>query len=183
MYAHYPSLVGRTVLITGGATGIGASLVEHFVQQGSKVGFIDIDQRAGGTLVAQLNSACHAPLFVHGDVTDTTALHSAIVEIRSRLGQINVLINNAANDTRHTVEETTPELWDAYIAINLKHTFFAIQAIIEDMRQLGGGSIINFGSPGELLKHTGMPVYTAAKAAVEGLTRSLHETLALITYV
>ena len=176
-FATYPSLIDRTVLITGGATGIGASLVEQFAGQGAKVGFIDIDTDAGTLLAAGLAGSRNAPLFVPADLTDTAAMLSAIDSVRRQLGPIVVLINNAANDRRHSIAETTPESWDAGIAVNLKHQFFAAQAVVADMEQAGGGSIVNFGSVSWMLKMGGMPVYTTAKAAVAGLTRSLARDL------
>ena len=176
-YARYPSLVDRTVLVTGGATGIGASLVEHFVAQGARVGFIDIDVAAGERLAGTLKGGPTAPWFVAADLTDTAALRAAIEELRGRLGPIAVLINNAANDQRHSIEATTPESWDAGIAVNLKHQFFAAQEVAVDMKAAGGGSIVNFGSISWMLKQGGMPVYTTAKAAVQGLTRSLARDL------
>ncbi len=172
-YAQYPSLTDRTVLITGGATGIGADLVEQFAAQGARVGFIDIDAAAATALAATLARARTAPLFVEADLTDIDALRAAIDTVRQRFGPIAVLLNNAANDRRHTIDETTPQSWDAGIAVNLKHQFFAAQAVAADMKALGGGSIVNFGSVSWMLKHGGMPVYTTAKAAVQGLTRSL----------
>jgi NAD(P)-dependent dehydrogenase (short-subunit alcohol dehydrogenase family) len=176
-FATYPSLIDRTVLVTGGATGIGASLVEHFARQGAKVGFIDIDTQAGTLLAAGLADARNVPLFVAADLTDMAAMRSAIDSVRRRLGPIVVLINNAANDQRHSIADTTPESWDAGIAVNLKHQFFAAQAVVADMAQAGGGSIVNFGSVSWMLKMGGMPVYTTAKAAVAGLTRSLARDL------
>lgn len=186
---RYPSLLDRVVLITGGATGIGESLVEHFVAQGAKVGFIDIADEAGEALVARLRDStaaadgsadAHAtpvarttPIYRHCDLTDIDALRAAIADIRATLGPIGVLINNAANDKRHQIADVTSASWDAGIAVNLKHQFFAAQAVIEDMKQLGGGSIVNFGSISWKLKQGGMPVYTTSKAAVQGLTRSL----------
>jgi NAD(P)-dependent dehydrogenase (short-subunit alcohol dehydrogenase family) len=176
-FATYPSLIDRTVLVTGGATGIGASLVEHFAGQGAKVGFIDIDTQAGTLLAAGLAAARTAPMFVGADLTDTAAMLSAIDSVRRRLGPIVVLINNAANDQRHSIADTTPESWDAGIAVNLKHQFFAAQAVVADMQQAGGGSIVNLGSVSWMLKLSGMPVYATAKAAVAGLTRSLARDL------
>ena len=176
-FATYPSLTDRTVLVTGGASGIGASLVEHFAAQGAKVGFIDIDTQAGTLLAAALADAHNAPLFVTADLTDTAALLYAIDSVRRQLGPIVVLINNAANDQRHSIADTTPASWDAGIAVNLKHQFFAAQAVVADMKQAGGGSIVNFGSVSWMLKMGGMPVYTTAKAAVAGLTRSLARDL------
>jgi len=174
--ARYPSLNNRTVLITGGATGIGASLVEYFVAQGARVGFVDIDVAAAQALVATLSAmptTQHKPLFVAADLTDIPALKSAIDAVHAHLGPITILINNAANDRRHSIESTTPESWDAGIAVNLKHQFFAAQHVLADMKQAGGGSIVNLGSISWKLKQGGMPVYTTSKAAVQGLTRSL----------
>ena len=172
-YAHYPSLTDRTVLITGGATGIGATLVEHFADQGAKVGFIDIDASAGAALAEALAASRNAPFFVHADLTDIAALDGAIDAVRKRFGPILVLLNNAANDRRHSIDETTAQAWDAGIAVNLKHQFFAARNVAADMKEAGGGSIVNFGSISWMLKQGGMPVYTTAKAAVQGLTRSL----------
>ena len=176
-FARYPSLVDRSVLITGGATGIGASLVEHFVDQGAKVGFIDIDTAAGAALANALAGARHAPVFVGADLTDIAALEAAVDAVRERFGPIAALLNNAANDHRQGIEQTTPASWDAGIAVNLKHQFFAARKVADDMRQAGGGSIVNFGSVSWMLKQGGMPVYTTAKAAVQGLTRSLARDL------
>ena len=176
-FAAYPSLVDRTVLVTGGATGIGASLVEQFAAQGAKVGFIDIDGPSGHALAAALGGARTPPLFVEADVTDTAALVAAIDAVRARFGPVGALLNNAANDQRHSIAATTPQSWDAGIAINLKQQFFAAQAVVADMRGLGGGSIVNFGSVSWKLKLANMPVYTTSKAAVQGLTRSLAREL------
>ena len=176
-FAAYPSLVDRTVFITGGATGIGASLVEHFVEQGSRVGFVDIDAAAGRALAGRLGGARHTPAFEHCDLTDLAQLDRALHAVRERFGRITVLVNNAANDQRHTIESVTPEYWDDRIAVNLKHQFFAAQKVMEDMKEAGGGSIINFGSISWMLKQGGMPVYTTAKSAVQGLTRSLARDL------
>ncbi|WP_068645292.1 SDR family NAD(P)-dependent oxidoreductase, partial [Variovorax soli] len=121
--------------------------------------------------------ARHAPLFLRADLTDIAALRSAIDQVRAAHGPITVLLNNAANDTRHSIEETTPESWDAGVAVNLRHQFFAAQAVAPDMRAAGGGSIVNFGSVSWKLKQGGMPVYTTSKSAVQGLTRSLARDL------
>jgi NAD(P)-dependent dehydrogenase (short-subunit alcohol dehydrogenase family) len=172
-FARYPSLQDRAVLITGGATGIGATLVQEFVAQGARVGFIDIDVAAGQALVATQSGARHTPVFVGADLTDITALDQAIATIRDRIGPITVLLNNAANDKRHQIDETTSESWDAGIAVNLKHQFFAAKNVAADMKAAGGGSIVNFGSISWKLKQGGMPAYTTSKAAVQGLTRSL----------
>ena len=172
-FARYPSLQDRAVLITGGATGIGATLVEEFVAQGARVGFIDIDAASGNALAARLAGARHAPVFVGADLTDIAALQRAVASVRERTGPIGALLNNAANDQRHLIDETTSASWDAGIAVNLKHQFFAAQAVLADMKAAGGGSIVNFGSISWKLKQGGMPVYTTSKAAVQGLTRSL----------
>jgi NAD(P)-dependent dehydrogenase (short-subunit alcohol dehydrogenase family) len=172
--ARYPSLVDRVVLITGGSTGIGETLVEQFVAQGARVGFVDVDVPNAEALVRRLTpGAMPPPLFVRADVTDIAKLEAAIDTIREKLGPITVLLNNAANDQRHQIEATTPEYWDSAIAVNLKHQFFAARKVSADMKAAGGGSIVNFGSVSWKLKQGGMPVYTTAKSAVQGLTRSL----------
>jgi NAD(P)-dependent dehydrogenase (short-subunit alcohol dehydrogenase family) len=179
--ARYPSLAGKTVLITGGATGIGAAFVEHFFDQGAKVAFFDIDTDAGEALADQLGADLpegrHRPMFLHVDLTDIDALRQGIADVRSAFGPVAVLVNNAANDKRHRIEDVTPELYDAGIAVNIRHQFFAAQAVIDDMKQLGGGSIINLGSISWMLKNGGYPVYVTAKAAVQGMTRGLARDL------
>ena len=177
-FARYPSLEDRAVLVTGGATGIGATLVEAFAVQGARVGFIDIDVAPAQVLVDRLRAdARHAPVFVEADLTDVDALHRAIAQLREQTGPIVVLLNNAANDKRHSIEGTTSASWDAGVAVNLKHQFFAAQQVVPDMKAAGGGSIVNFGSISWKLKQGGMPVYTTSKAAVQGLTRSLARDL------
>jgi NAD(P)-dependent dehydrogenase (short-subunit alcohol dehydrogenase family) len=175
--ARYPSLEGRCVLITGGATGIGATLVEQFAQQGAKVGFIDIDVRNASALKSRVEDMGGTVHFEAADITDIAQLRAAIAVVRERLGPVRVLLNNAANDQRHRIEDTTPESWDAGVAVNLRHQFFAAQAVTADMKSLGGGSIVNFGSISWKLKQGGMPVYTTSKSAVQGLTRSLARDL------
>jgi NAD(P)-dependent dehydrogenase (short-subunit alcohol dehydrogenase family) len=175
--ALYPSLRDRVVLVTGGATGIGACLVESFAAQGARVAFIDIDVGAGLALAERLASGAHAPYFIETDITDIAALERAVAQVRERFGSIRVLLNNAANDRRHTIEETTPAAWDAGVAVNLKHQFFAARAVREGMREAGGGSIVNFGSMSWMAKQAGLPVYETCKAAVQGLTRSLAREL------
>ncbi len=176
-FANYPSLKDRTVIVTGGATGIGASLVEHFVAQGARVGFVDIDAAAGKALADRVDAAGQQALFVAADLTDTAHLREAIDRVRQHFGPIGVLLNNAANDQRHSIAATTPTSWDASMAVNLRQQFFAAQAVIKDMQDAGGGSIVNFGSVSWKLKQGGMPAYTTAKAAVQGLTRSLAREL------
>ena len=173
-FARDPSLQDRAVLITGGASGIGASLVEAFAAQGAHVGFIDIDEASAEALMARLGpTSRHAPVFVAADLTDIAALDGAIDQVRARTGPIRVLLNNAANDQRHAIDATTSQSWDAGIAVNLKYQFFAAKNVVSDMKEAGGGSIVNFGSISWKLKQGGMPVYTTSKAAVQGLTRSL----------
>lgn len=176
-YARYPSLVERTVFITGGATGIGASFVEHFVRQGARVAFCDIDVTAGEALADALGEARTKPLFLACDITDIAALRGTIADAKEAFGPIGVLINNAANDKRHTIGEVTLESFDAGISVNLRHQFFAVQAVIDDMKARGGGSIINLGSISWMLKNGGYPVYVTAKAAIAGLTRGLARDL------
>ena len=173
LFALYPSLQDRAVLITGGATGIGATLVEAFAEQGARVGFIDIDAGAGQALASKLGASRHAPAFAAADLTDIAALDRMIATLRERIGPITVLLNNAANDKRHKIEDTTPESWDAGVAVNLKHQFFAAKNVAADMKAAGFGSIVNCGSVSWKLKQGGMPVYTTSKSAVQGLTRSL----------
>lgn len=172
--ARYPSLRDRRVLITGGATGIGATLVEAFAAQGARVGFIDIAREAGEALASKLPGSA----FMAADLTDIAALRSAIEQLREMLGgPFSVLLNNAANDKRHALETVTPEFWDAAMAVNIRHQFFAAQALAPDMKALGGGSIINFGSFSWMLMQGGMAAYTTSKAGVQGLTRSLAKDL------
>ncbi len=177
-FALYPSLRGRTVFITGGGSGIGASIVEHFCAQGSKVGFVDIDEKASEALVEAIAAKGDpAPNFVLCDLKDIEALRAAIAAVGEALGPIRVLVNNAANDQRHQIDDVTPEFWDDRIAVNLKHQFFAAQAVHKDMAAAGGGSIVNLGSVSWVVGQGGMPCYTTAKSAVAGLTRSLARDL------
>ncbi|QXQ05166.1 SDR family oxidoreductase [Sphingosinicellaceae bacterium] len=171
--AVYPSLAGKRVLVTGGATGIGAGLVEAFVAQGAVVAFIDIDQAAGEATAARFSPGN----FHHGDLRDLDALAATIATITAQIGGIDILINNAANDDRHRYDEVTPAYWDDRMATNLRHLFFAAQAVVPSMRAAGGGVIINFGS---ISWHLGLPdlvLYQTAKAAIEGMTRGLARDL------
>lgn len=167
--ATYPSLKGQVALVTGGASGIGLSIVEQLHAQGAKVGFIDINRQAGEALVARLGEGA---FFVAADITDMEALRGAIENVREALGPITILVNNAAHDQRHKVTEVTPDYWDDRIAVNIKHHYFAIQAVMEDMKKAQRGSIINMGSTSWLVSGAEMPVYTTAKSAVMGLTRA-----------
>ena len=172
-HAIYPSLAGKRVLITGGASGIGASFVEAFAAQGARVAFVDIDVEAGAALAGRLADVRFDPC----DLRDVDKLSATIGTIVSALGGVDVLINNAANDDRHRIEEVTPEFWDERMATNLRHLFFAAQAVVPAMRAAGGGAIINLGS---ISWHLGLPdlvLYQTAKAGIEGLTRSLARDL------
>lgn len=175
-YARFPSLLARRVLITGGASGIGAAMVEAFVAQGAHVAFIDIDSTAADALLQRLpgDACCH---FAAADVRDIPALQAAIDHLVGRLGGLSVLINNAANDARHAFEDVTPELWDDRHASNLRHHFFATQRVVPYLRAAGGGSVINFSSTSWMRGRPGMVGYTTAKAGITGLTRTLAREL------
>ena len=173
-YPHYPDLKNRTVLITGGGSGIGASFVDAFVGQGSHVAFFDIQEDASNKLVRKQSSVgATAPLFVKCDLTDIRALKKAVAEVEKKLGPVRVLVNNAANDERHEPEDVTPEYWEQRLRLNLSHHFFAAQAVQPSMAKAGGGAIINMGSISWHMALEFMPAYTSSKAAIEGLTQSL----------
>jgi NAD(P)-dependent dehydrogenase (short-subunit alcohol dehydrogenase family) len=172
-FATYPSLRDRAVLITGGATGIGADLVRAFAGQGARVAFVDIDESAGPALVGALDGAPHRPVFLACDIADVTALRAVILLARAAIGPIGVLVNNAANDARHPIAPYEPEDWDAAQNVNLRPHFFAAQAVHGDMKRLGGGSIVNFSSIAWRFGADHMVAYVTAKAAVLGLTRAL----------
>lgn len=174
----YPSLRDRNVFVTGGGSGIGASIVEHFCAQGSKVAFVDIAEGPSRALVDAIGKAGNpAPLFLPCDLRDIAALRTAVKTATDALGPITVLVNNAAHDERHKLEDVTPEYWDERINVNLRHQFFAAQAVAEGMKAAGGGAIINFGSTSWMIGLGGMAAYTAAKSANLGLTRSLARDL------
>lgn len=175
--AVYPSLRGRPVLITGGASGIGASLVSEFCRQGALVSFLDVQTEAAEALCGRLAEEGIAPRFIRCDLRDVELLQAAVAEVAARDGDIAVLVNNAANDDRHRIEEVTSAYWDERVAVNLRHQFFAAQAVISGMRRRGGGSIVNFGSMTWHASEGGYPAYATCKAAVEGLTRSLARDL------
>ncbi len=173
-WAKYPSLEGRSVFISGGGSGIGAATVQAFAGQRSKVAFVDMDEAASKRTIEEVTAAgLPAPLFLPCDVRDIGALRGAIEKAAQANGPITVLVNNAARDDRHKMEDVTPEYWDERIAVNLKHQFFAAQAVFTMMKEAGGGSIVNFGSVSWMVGQGGMPCYTSAKSAVMGLTRSL----------
>jgi D-xylose 1-dehydrogenase len=171
--AIYPDLDGKSVIVTGGGTGIGAAIVRAFARQKAKVGFIDIAETPSLALADELSANGAAALFHKADLTDVPALRSAIAALEARHGRTHVLINNAAHDERHATPDVTPEYFDARIAVNLKHVFFASQAVLPGMQAMGGGAIVNFSSISWMAGMGGMPIYTAAKSAMLGLTRSL----------
>jgi D-xylose 1-dehydrogenase len=173
MAAIYPDLEGKSVLVTGGASGIGASIVRAFARQKAKVGFLDIAREPAVRLVEELTANGSTVHFEHCDLTDIAALRGAIDRVRAKIGPIAVLVNNAAHDERHATETVTPEYFDDRIAVNLRHQFFAAQTVLPDMKAAKDGAIINFGSVSWMAGQGGMAVYTAAKSAVLGLTRSL----------
>lgn len=177
-FATFPSLRDRVIFITGGAGGIGAEEVAHFARQGARVAFVDLDVEAARGLTAALRAdGCAEPWFRQCDLRDIPALQAAIADAAATLGPITVLVNNAANDQRHAWTDVTPEYWDERQAVNLRHQFFAIQAVAPMMKQVGGGSIINFGSISWHRNSGGMPAYTSAKAAVEGLSKGMARDL------
>jgi len=171
----YPSLKGKTVLITGGGSGIGEAMTRAFIAQGCNVGFLDYDKEVSQRLVEELASdRLH---FEYCDLRDIDALKQSVKAVSAALGHINVLVNNAARDDRHTLESVTSEYFDERIATNIKHQLFASQAVVADMEKAGGGSIINMGSTSWMIGQGGMPCYTTAKSAVQGLTRGLARDL------
>jgi NAD(P)-dependent dehydrogenase (short-subunit alcohol dehydrogenase family) len=173
--ATYPSLAGRVVFISGGGSGIGAEIVACFAQQGSRVAFCDVADEPSQALVARLAPA--SVRYDACDVRDIGALRALLAAIERDWGPILVLVNNAARDDRHKIEEVTPEYWDDRLAVNLRHHFFAVQAVAPGMARAGGGSIINLGSVSWMRGTPGMTAYTAAKAAIHGMTRTLAREL------
>ena len=171
-FAIYPSLKGRSVFVSGGGSGIGASIVEHLAAQGAKVAFVDINEPASKEVAAKTGA-----LFLKCDIKDVKAYQAALAEVAGKQGAITVLVNNAAHDERHKLEDVTPEFWDDRIAVNLRHAFFAIQAVVPDMKKAGGGSIINFSSISYHTMTANLAVYQAAKAATIGMTRGLARDL------
>jgi NAD(P)-dependent dehydrogenase (short-subunit alcohol dehydrogenase family) len=176
-FARYPSLSGRPVVISGGATGIGESLVREFAAQGAKVGFVDIARAPAEKLVAELTAAGQTVAFTECDITDTRKYQAAIAGFADRHGPALALLNNAAHDLRHKLADVTPEFWDGRIGVNLKHSFFAAQAVAPGMIAAGQGSIINFGSISWMIMLAELSAYTASKAAMHGLSRTLAREL------
>jgi NAD(P)-dependent dehydrogenase (short-subunit alcohol dehydrogenase family) len=170
--AHYPSLAGKRVFISGGASGIGEGFVAAFAAQGARVAFCDIAQEAGAAVAAQTGAQ-----FFACDLTDLNAVADLMAKVEGALGGIDIVINNAANDDRHSVADITPDYWDKSMAVNLRHQFFVAQAAVPAMKRAGGGAIINLGS---ISWHLGLPdlvIYQTAKAAIEGMTRGLAREL------
>ena len=172
-YAVYPSLRGRTAFVSGGASGLGAEFVEQLAGQGMAVGFVDVDVERGRSLERRLADAGAAVRFLPCDVRDVPALQAAIATVAGELGTVRVLVNNAANDHRDRVADMDEALWDDRIAVNVRHHFFATQAVAPGMREAGGGSVINLGSISAHIDLMDLPGYITAKAGVEGLTRTL----------
>ncbi|MYN06234.1 SDR family NAD(P)-dependent oxidoreductase [Pseudoduganella aquatica] len=176
--AKFGSLRGKRVFITGGGSGIGEALVTAFAEQGALVGFVDIAKNASEALVERIAAAGHpVPEFRHCDITDIPALQATVAELAAKLGDFDVLVNNAANDQRHDAENVTLDYWNERIAINQRPMFFTAQAVLAGMKRKGGGSIINVSSISWHAKGAGYPVYATTKAAVIGLTRSLARDL------
>ena len=173
LFATYPSLRGRTAFVSGGASGLGAEFVAQLAGQGAPVAFVDIDADRGKALEQTLRDRGADALFAECDVRDVPTLQAAIARSAQQLGPIRVLVNNAANDHRDRVMDMDQALWDDRIAVNLRHHFFAAQAVAPMMRQSGGGSIINLGSISAHIDLMDLPGYIAAKAGIEGLTRTL----------
>jgi NAD(P)-dependent dehydrogenase (short-subunit alcohol dehydrogenase family) len=176
-FTPYDSLKGRTVVISGGASGIGAAFVRAFAANGARVAFLDVQADAGKALAETVGGDSDTPLFVPCDLTDTTALRIALDEIRAALGPAAVLVNNAANDQRYDFAAMTPDEFDRTIAVNFRHVFFAAQAIVPQMRELGYGSIINMSSVSWLRGIPGLEAYASAKAAIVGFTNTLARAL------
>lgn len=172
-FAIYPSLKNKSVVVSGGAQGIGAEMVKAFAEQGARVGFLDLDEAASAALAGTAENIEYEIC----DLRDISAMQAALAKLTGRIGSCQVLVNNAARDDRHDWKDVTPEYWDERQATNIRHMFFAIQAIAPDMIANGGGSIINMGSNSWWEAGGGFPAYTTAKAAVHGLTRTMARDL------
>ena len=173
-FSKHPSLSGKTVLVTGGASGIGAEIVQGFAAEGAKVGFLDLDAEGSKALAERTDGTIE---FEICDLRDIPAVQAAIAALADRLGPATVLVNNAARDDRHDWSQVTPEYWDERMATNLRHMFFAIQAVAPGMIAAGGGSIVNIGSNSWWEAGGGFPAYATAKSAVHGLTRTMARDL------
>jgi D-xylose 1-dehydrogenase len=177
-YTRYASLQGRVVFISGGSSGIGAELVRAFAAQGAKVAFCGTKMEGGKPLIDEIAAAGHPrPWYGACDVRDVAAYQALLARVASEVGPIRVLVNNAGRDDRHAMEEVTSEFWDDRLALNLKHYFFAIQAVAPGMEKAGGGSVINMGSVSWMRGRPSLVGYTTAKAGILGLTRTLAREL------
>jgi NAD(P)-dependent dehydrogenase (short-subunit alcohol dehydrogenase family) len=177
-YARYPSLRDRVVFISGGSSGIGAELVRAFAQQGSRVAFCGTKADGGAALIEELQASGHAaPWYAACDVRDAHAYQALLRRVLAECGPVRVLVNNAGRDDRHAMEDVTPEMWDERLALNLKHHFFAIQAVAPAMAAAGGGSVVNMGSVSWMRGRPNLVGYTTAKAGILGLTRTLAREL------
>jgi D-xylose 1-dehydrogenase len=176
-FAVYPSLQGKPVVVTGGASGIGEAAVRAFAEQGARIGFVDIDAERGAALAAELGAAGRTAVFARCDLREVNELKAAFAALAKAHGPARVLVNNAARDDRHRWQDVDPAYWDERVATNLRHMFFAIQTVAPGMIAAGGGSIINLGSDSWHRAIGGLPVYATCKAAVHGLTRSFAREL------
>lgn len=177
IYATYPSLAHKRVVITGGATGIGAAMVEAFARQGAKVFFLDIVDEAAMALEKTLSDVPQPPTFIHCDLLNLASLSATFADIEKISGSVDILINNAANDDRHEVMNVSPGYWDERLAVNLRHQFFCAQAVVPGMQAMGKGVILNLGSISWHLALQNLALYMTAKAGIEGLTRGLARDL------
>jgi NAD(P)-dependent dehydrogenase (short-subunit alcohol dehydrogenase family) len=176
--AVYPSLEDRVVVVTGGSSGIGEAMVEAFAMQKARVIFLDVQDDAGERLIQRLELAgVKAPVYYHCDLTDIDALQKTVGNLLARFPCVDVLVNNAGNDTRHSIGEVTSAYWDQSIAVNLKHYFFMMQALAPAMRSAGRGSIVNMGSISWVISTPSLPVYVTAKAAIVGMSRTFAREL------
>lgn len=179
-HAVYPSLENRVVVVTGGASGIGEAVVEAFATQNARVVFLDVQDDASERLTRRLELAgLRVPVYHHCDLADIDALQKTVSKLLLTFPRVDVLVNNAGNDTRHSIEEVTSAYWDQSIAVNLKHYFFMMQALAPAIRSAGGGSIINMGSISWAIPSPGVPVYVTAKAAIVGMTRAFAHQLGI----
>ena len=172
-WATYPDLTDKRVVITGGGSGIGAAFVEAFAAQGAKISFLDIADADGLALQEKLKNAKHPPKFIHCDLTDLDGVAGVFDAIHKDVGATDILVNNAANDVRHNIEEITSAKWDASIAVNLKHLYFCSQAVVPGMKAAGGGVILNLGSISWHLALPNLTMYMTAKAGIEAMTRGM----------
>lgn len=173
VYATYPDLKGKRVVITGGGSGIGGELTTAFAGQGARVVFLDIAEEASRALESALSGAAAAPTFMKCDLTNIDELQSVFARIHEELGGVDILLNNAANDDRHDIEDVTPAYWESRMNVNLRHMFFCTQAVLAGMKERRQGAILNFGSISWHLPHNHLHLYMTAKAGIEGMTRAL----------